>query len=344
MNCTVTIGIPVYNSQDYILRTMMSVLAQTYSDIDVLIVDDASSDKTMDIIRDLQATHVCGNKIRVLNQPSNLGVGAARNRIIDEAFGNYLYFLDSDDLIHGDETISLMVSHAQRIDADLVIGSYEKVWTEMVEKKEFYRYDRLDFVDDDAFAKYAYRKYAGVQASSCNYLLKLSLIRSLNLSFSNADFLEDFIFTHELVTCVKKVVTLPDLTYIYQFHGNSLSHCLPRDRIPKQEIVKTIKGVERLKELSKHLLFKPYLSSQMCCMLRTDFYIICSILKNERVIVPSFSMEEIKEILRCPLSIKQLLSDGSCRWWNLFFVAIGHMPAPMCVFVIKIVGKIKGII
>ena len=344
MNCTVTIGIPVYNSQDYILRTLESVLAQTYSDIEVLIVDDASCDKTLDIIRDLQMSHAYGNKIKILYQPSNMGVSAARNRIIDEARGAFLYFLDSDDLIIGDKTISLMVSHAQRIDADLVIGSYEKRWMDNSDKKEIFRYDQKDFVDDDEFAMYAYRKYAGIQASACNYLMKLSLIRSLNLRFTNAVFLEDFIFTHELIVCVKNVVTLSEITYIYQFHGNSLSHTQPRDRIPKQEIAKTNRGVAHLKWLSKKLQSKPYASLRMCCLLRTDFYIVCSILRNSRVIVPSFSMEEMKRIMSCPLSMKQLLFDSNCRWWNLFLATISQLPAPLCVCVVKIVGKMRGII
>lgn len=344
MKCTVTIGIPLYNSQDYILSTMRSVLAQTYSDIEILLVDDGSCDTSLDIINDLQINHPAGKKIQVIKHPTNLGVSAARNHIIDEAQGEYLYFLDSDDYIIGDDVISLLVSHAKRIDADLVFGSYEKKWVDGSGRQEKYQYDQTEFLDEDAFAKYAYRKYAGVQASACNFLMKLSLIRSLKLRFSDAEFLEDFIFTHELVTCVKRVVVLSDITYCYQFHDNSLSHSQYRDIIPKQEIVKTIKGVRYLKELSNRLHSKPYLASQMCCMLRTDFYILCSILKNRKIVVPAFSVGEMKEIMHCPLPLKDLLVDSNCRWWNMFLFSVGHMPASLCVFVVMIVGKVKRLI
>lgn len=343
MNCIVTIGIPVYNSQDYIFETIKSVLVQTYSEIELLIVDDGSSDKSLDIICDIQNNYACEKIIRVLKQPANLGVSATRNRIIDEAHGKYLFFLDSDDLIIGDNTISLMVNHAQRIDADLVIGSYEKKWIDNSGKTEKYQYDRHDFIDEDAFAKYAYRKYAGVQASACNYLMKLCLIRSINLRFYDAVFLEDFIFTHELVTCVKRVVTLPDLTYCYQFHENSLSHSQLRDKIPKQEISKTVQGIGHLKDLYKNLYSKPYFSSQMCYMLKTDFFIVCSILRNGKIIEPSFNVDEMKYIMCCPLSFKDIVGNN-CRWWNMFFFIVGLMPAPLCVFVLKMVGKMKGLI
>ena len=96
MKYVVTIGIPVFNAEHFIRQTMDSVLVQSFESIEYLIVDDCGTDGTMAIVRELQQTHPRGEDIHVLSQPRNMGVSAARNRIIDEAQGRFLYFMDAD--------------------------------------------------------------------------------------------------------------------------------------------------------------------------------------------------------------------------------------------------------
>ena len=99
MKYNVTIGIPVYNVEPYIARSLESALTQTYLSIEFLLVDDASSDLSVDIVRRFQMSHPRGADIRILSNPKNLGVSSSRNRIIDEAQGDYLYFMDADDIL-----------------------------------------------------------------------------------------------------------------------------------------------------------------------------------------------------------------------------------------------------
>ena len=341
MRCDVTIGIPLYNSCDYILQTMQSVLEQTYPNIEVLVVDDCSNDGSMDIIRELQKNHPMGERIRVLSQVTNRGVSAARNRIIDEASGEYLYFLDSDDLMIGKDTISMMVSHAQRIDADAVFGSYQKLWLNGCHK-ENYQYEQHDFIEENSFAQFAFRKYGGIQASACNYLMKLELIRSADIRFVDADYYEDMVFTIDVATYVKKVVTLPDITYLYQFHDESLSHSQSRDVIPKREIDRTVNGFVHLKRRYSQLINKPYVSSWMYNILKTDFYILCNIFKNGSKVIPQFKLREMKSIMYCPLSLI-IIARGDFKIWNFFFYSISHLPAFIGVPIIWATGKIKWI-
>ena len=108
MKYDVTIGIPVYNVEPYITQSLESALAQTYPSIEFLLVDDASGDLSADIVRSFQMNHPRGADIRLLSNPHNLGVSATRNRIIEEARGEYLYFMDADDLI-AEDTISLLM-------------------------------------------------------------------------------------------------------------------------------------------------------------------------------------------------------------------------------------------
>ena len=343
MNCNVTIGIPLYNSRSYILHTFLSVLEQTYPSIEILVVDDCSIDGSLDIVKELQKCHPLGGKIRIIKQPYNKGVSSARNLIIDEACGHYLFFLDSDDYIIGNNVISRMVSQAQQVDADLVIGSYEKRFINQ-KRKELYQYENALFEDVNSFALYAFRKYGGVQASACNYLMNLSFVRSTKIRFFETDFLEDLIFTYELTTYVKKVVTLSDITYCYQFHEGSLSHDQLRDMIPKHEIESTINGISYLKGKTTLLKNKPYLTSMMCNLLKTDFYIICAIIRNENRISPPFSGRELKAIMFCPLSMTYVLKLRVFHLWILVFYLLSVLPSSMFVSVIRNVGKRKGLI
>ena len=118
MRNLVTIGIPVYNAEDYVEDMILSALGQTYPYIEILIVDDCGTDGSIDIVNKLQQLHPRGNALRILHNESNRGVGFSRNRIIDEAQGRFLYFLDSDDIIDV-KTISLLMKQAREHDAEM---------------------------------------------------------------------------------------------------------------------------------------------------------------------------------------------------------------------------------
>ena len=126
MNYDVTIGIPVYKAVDYIGKTMKSALNQTFNSIEYLIVDDCGEDGSMAIVEKFRVTHPRGASIRILRNDYNQGVGSSRNRIINEANGRYLYFLDSDDQIEQD-TISTMMWIMEQYLSDVVYASYEKI-------------------------------------------------------------------------------------------------------------------------------------------------------------------------------------------------------------------------
>jgi len=93
-----SIIIPLYNSEKFIGATLASVLAQTYCDFEVIIVNDGSTDTSLDIV---QAIAKKNTRIVVITQP-NRGVASARNRGLDSAAGDFICFVDSDDLLHPD--------------------------------------------------------------------------------------------------------------------------------------------------------------------------------------------------------------------------------------------------
>ena len=240
----VTIGIPVFRVENYIRRTMESVLSQSYGDIEFLVVDDGSDDKSLEILYSIQQSHPRGKDIRILSHEYNMGVSATRNHIIDEAQGEYLYFTDSDDVIDK-YTISLLMSQIEEHHADVVFGSYERI--ELSGERKLFQYPKMVFEDADSFADYAYKRYAGFQASACNFLVRLSLIRQKNLRFFKSDFWEDMVFTLNLVTYAQRAVLLPDITYTYLCRENSLSNSWNNSQIDKEKIIQFFKRLSYLK-------------------------------------------------------------------------------------------------
>ncbi len=91
----VSVITPVYNAEKYIAGTISSVLIQDYKNVEIILVDDCSRDNSANIIKELQKTHP--NIVYYLQQ-TNQGAGAARNKALELARGQYVAFLDSDDL------------------------------------------------------------------------------------------------------------------------------------------------------------------------------------------------------------------------------------------------------
>lgn len=337
----VTIGIPVYKSVDYIRRSLESALSQTYFSVEFLIVDDAGCDGSMEVIEEIKRAHPRGNNIHIITHLQNMGVSVSRNHMIDEAQGQYLFFMDSDDVI-AENTIELMVQNIRRFDAEIVFGSYEKI--DISGEKTIYQYPSLQLQKQDELASFAYRKYTGIQASACNYLIKTSILRDHNLRFIHTNFWEDLVFTFDLVTYIDRAVLLPDITYSYICRGNSLSHYQQRDSIFKEEILQNINAINHLKETSSLLSNKVYYPNRCFIIAMTDFYIACNILKRRKDICPSFSNKEIKNLMAHPASFSQICSFQKARLKNLSLYILSKLPPFLCTNFIWSVGKIKKLL
>lgn len=341
MRYDVTIGIPVFNAMNQIEHSLKSALDQTYTSIEFLVVDDGCCDGSIDAIKRITQTHPRGKDVRIISHHTNLGVSASRNQIIEESNGDYLYFMDSDDCI-AENTIALLMQNIRRYDAEIAFGSYVKI--EINGNRSVYQYPAIQLLKKDQLACFAYRKYAGIQASSCNYLVKTSMLRERDIRFVEANYWEDFVFTFDLVTYISRAVLLSDVTYFYYCRKNSLSHYHERNTIPKDEILQNISTIDHLKKTSSILYNKVYYPNRCFNIVMTDFYIACNILKRRNDIEPSFSNQEIKAILTHPATFLQICSFHRSRLKNLFLFAIGKLPSSLCVAMIWCMGKMKKII
>ena len=340
MNYEVTIGIPIYRAVDYIANTMESALNQSFASIEYLVVDDYGEDGSIAVVEKLQREHPRGKDIRILYNTQNEGVGVSRNRILDEASGRYLYFLDSDDLIKPD-TIQLLVKTIQEHNADVAYGSLERIDILGGNTVQSFVLPDLCFSSKDSLAQYAFMNHASFQISVCNCLMDLLFLRRCQLRFIDAVFWEDLAFTYELVTNVNRAVFISNVTYNYLCRSGSLSHYHDRDRLDKMEIKKNISVMDYLKQKCQGLKGKDYLP-YLCYNLEVNcFYIACYILKHSNRIVPKFKYKEIRMLLSYPLGGLDIIKFRHRLISNLFFFFIGKLPTVLFVVIVRLLGKIK---
>lgn len=115
----VSVIIPVYNDEKYLEQCVKSALDQTYQNLEVILVDDGSTDTTPTLCEKL---HDQDQRVRVLHK-ENGGVGSSRNAGLAMATGDYVLFIDNDDLIDKDQ-IEILHDLLKKTDADIAIGNY----------------------------------------------------------------------------------------------------------------------------------------------------------------------------------------------------------------------------
>lgn len=340
----VTIGIPVYNVEKFIRETLESALAQSFESIEFLVLDDCGTDGSMAIVRELQSSHPRGCDIRVITQPHNMGIGHGRNRIIDEASGRYLFFLDSDDFLPP-HAIKQLYSAAQTYQAQIVYGSHYRIEEYGVERRVISNTnDFMLFVEADDFANYAFEKYGNVSANVWKYLIDINVYRENNLRFPIINFWEDFYMTIDLPTYIQRAVFIPDVTYHYYSRYGTLSNNQKRDHISKQEVLDIVHAIGHLKEKGARIAAKSYFLKRTLKVMMTEFYMVCYILKHHDVIHPSFTACELHDMIKSPLRMNELLGISSWKLKNLCFYILGVFPSYVSVSVIKIVGRFKHLI
>lgn len=122
-NNTVSIIVPVYNVKNFIIETVESVRNQTYEDWELLLVEDGSTDGTIQILEEYLAK-INDKRVRMIYLPVNIGAAKARNKGLEEATGRYITYLDSDD-IWEKEKLSHELAFLQEKQAAFVFTGYE---------------------------------------------------------------------------------------------------------------------------------------------------------------------------------------------------------------------------
>ena len=335
----ITIGIPVYNVEPYIEKCLLSVLNQTYQNLEILVVDDLGTDNSMEIVKGIQQSHPLGNCIKIIRHPENRGLGEARNTVIDNAGGKYLCFVDSDDYIEPN-TVELLLKEAVVYDTDTVLASSRKVVYESDKEVPTFTYKTKEvIIGKDAFANYLckdLRWHIGINA--WNILFKVDFLRKNNLRFA-ARKDEDALFLSDFYSEVERAVLLPDITYNYVLRPGSIMGNQVRDHIPTSEIRERFKTDAKMTERCSRLKDRSFYDVHCARVMKHKFRAVCVAIRHRHRFTEPLPSSEIREELRHPALLSEILRFRRYRGFHLFFYLVSRLPAPICVGACYLVGK-----
>ncbi len=241
----VSVILPVFNAESYIDMAIQSVLKQTFENFELIIVDDKSTDNTIEIVRKFK-----DSRITIVKHDSNKGPSAARNTGIQTAVGTWLAFIDADDMWHRERLSKLLVVAEQYpksfVGSDIMIclsGSKGELipWESVLAKREFK--DRLvDFPTSLDFLKNSF---------DVKPICPLQIVRKHNLRFREEvrgpEWLE---FILNLYRYGLSLVVLNESLYFYRLTPGSLSSSY-REVSEEVENLKHLASVEWLDELER---------------------------------------------------------------------------------------------
>lgn len=214
----VSIIVPVYNAAPDLATCIESARRQRYQNIEILLVNDGSSDASLDICR-MYAQR--DPRFHVIDK-ENSGVSATRNLAIERAQGKYLQFLDSDDWLDVNAT-RLLVERAEETGADLVISHFCRVADDKIAVYGFLNHPRV--MDQRLFARHLLDEpasfYYGVM---WNKLYRRDLIRMAQIRFENVVFAEDQLFNTRYLQAAQRFAAIDEAVYCYIQNPQSVCH------------------------------------------------------------------------------------------------------------------------
>ena len=214
----ITVIVPVYNQAEFLDECILSILNQTYKNLEIILVDDGSTDNSLEICKRYQESD---KRIKVIHK-ENGGLPSARNAGLDIAKGKYIMFCDSDDY-YLPNSCELLLKEMTKRKADYVVGNYINcsedgvLWDSPVFDQKEYKNFRLSIND--------YKKSFYVMSSSvCNKMFRRSFLKKLGMRFTEGVPAEDAIFTTYCFIKSKATYYIKDIMYVYrQRNGTSIS-------------------------------------------------------------------------------------------------------------------------
>ncbi len=210
----VSVIVPVYNTERYLSRCIESILDQSFTDFELVLVDDGSPDCCGTICDEYARKD---KRVTVIHKP-NGGVSSARNEGIEAARGRYVMFCDSDDEIP-ENALETMVEKMESCDAQMVVGGFEhvKIMNSSVNAmmqitKQVQREDRMICIGDfDAMLSFW---TVNNMLSSCAKLYRLDIIREHNIQFdTKLVVLEDYAFVIDYLAYCEEITMISDIVY-----------------------------------------------------------------------------------------------------------------------------------
>lgn len=213
----ISVIMPVFNEEKYVGKAIGSVLSQSFDDFEVIVVNDGSTDSTLDVINGFD-----DERIRLINQP-NQGPGASRNNALKMALGDYIMFLDGDDWFCPD-ALKTAYDEITKNDTDISIfriikydGRFsQNSWFNLdnfprdFENRVFDPHECGDFLFD-------------ISVSACQKIFKKSFLKKIDAGFPEGTFFEDMPFFFYTFLKAKRISIIKKHLYVRRKHDGSIT-------------------------------------------------------------------------------------------------------------------------
>lgn len=212
----ISVIVPIFNAEEYIDRCVSSLVLQKYKNIEIILVDDGSNDRSLEICNSYKKIY---DNIKVFSK-TNTGVSDTRNYGISKSTGDYITFVDSDDCISKDYVVSI-VKKLQENNCDLIRTGYtliknnrEKKLTYIKQKQKIQNFE--DVING--------MLTTNLFNSSCMFFIKRSFLIENGIKFDKKiKYGEDLLFSIECYSKAKKIIYLNNYGYFYMFNNKNAS-------------------------------------------------------------------------------------------------------------------------
>ena len=203
----VSVIMPVYNVEEYLGECLDSVLGQTLQEIEVVCVDDGSTDSSVKILEEYRSRDP---RVKVYRQ-QNAGAGEARNNALRHASGEFIAFMDADDRYPDNEVLEKLVSAAERHSVKIAGGSKLRETAKGIRPKKTQTFTQEEVIEYKDFQKdYDYQ---------C-YIFERKLLAENNITFPYYRRYQDPPFFIRAMVAAEKFCAIPDATYVYRVDPN----------------------------------------------------------------------------------------------------------------------------
>ena len=273
----ISVIIPVYNAEQYIDECIESVLSQTYSNLEVILVDDGSPDNCPKICDDYT---IRDGRIKVIHK-SNGGLSSARNVGMKEVTGDYFIFLDSDDYWKDSFFLENIVKQKLNNNPDLVIFGYTK------DKKLLENYKRNFSLENEICCKsksdtlHKLLVYDKLQSSACNKIFSSRLLEKTDFQFFEGIYSEDIDWIARVIIESERISYYDDYIYYYRENNSSITHNVKRKNIIdlKNQIIRIVEYSKKIENEDYYEWYMNYCGYQYITFLNN----IVTINKNENI-------------------------------------------------------------
>lgn len=230
--------IPVYNGEKYVAQCIENMLCQTYKNLEIIVINDGSADGS--------ATIAEKYPVQVISQ-KNGGLSAARNRGLDVATGDYVYFMDVDDLINL-EFFALMIGAITLAGADMACCEFIHEKRPHISWRFSERLLLMTLEDKMSVTN------SGQMGYVPRWLYKKSFLAEKGLRFEVGRLLEDVAFTLQAVHVAGKIVTTPGAIFYYKKRADSIMNSRDRALVKKREEHRQLANSYRKEFAQRHNL------------------------------------------------------------------------------------------